>query len=442
MCNSLADNPVFSEQDLVDNSNLLFRTEKTPEDQPPVLVFKFMQMYGDKTGTKKIPQFKEPRLIKSSGKWFVTYSYLVPTGFPGAGKWKRFKVYEDINRHKNNEYSQALLDAVKRALDSGWSPFDHAKRFMEAPQKIWSINQGFLHFIKKWSERGLTEATMKKYERAVKGFLKWMTKYSMQNLPVSKVETSHIERYLQERKLEKKWSNRTYNNEMDFLDTACKFLVKEKLISSNPVEDLHQPKTSSKKHRYYDQKTLEKLVTIMKKEDPYLYFAFQCVYHLCVRSEKELKNMKVGNIFPDRMQVLLTAGETKTNADRFIPMSDEILRIFNERSILSFPENYYVFGVPHKNRWIPDGVPGPEPFGNGFFSKRFAKIRKKAGLSSDFTIYGAKHTRVIHLKKDGAKDDEIMSLTGHKDFTSYSSYLRDLGVDANVEKLSAITRAI
>ena len=401
-----------------------------------------MEMYGDKKGTKKFKHYKLPRLVKSAGKLYVTYSFLIPAGHPRAGKWKRYKVYEDINRHKNAYYSEGLLTAVRNALEAGWSPFDHQKKFMEAPEKIWSINQAFLHFLDHWKTRGLAKTTTDKYDRAVKGFLKWMTKYSVQNLPASALSQNHIEKYLQEKKTENAWSNRTYNNEMDFLDTACGFLVKKKIITGNPVEGLHQPKTTSKKHRYYDQKTLDRLVKKMTEQDPYLYFAFQVVYHLCVRSEKELKHLKVGNIFPDRMQVFLTAGETKTNADRYIPMSDEILRIFKERSILEADPDFYVFGVPHRNKWVPDGVPGPEPFGNGFFSKRFAKIRLALKLSSDFTLYGAKHTRVIHLKKDGAKDDEIMSLTGHRDFTSYSTYLRDLGVDANVEKLSAMTRKI
>jgi integrase len=84
----------------------------------------------------------------------------------------------------------------------------------------------------------------------------------------------------------------------------------------------------------------------------------------------------------------------------------------------------------------------PAPFAKGFFSRRFARIRKLAGLDSAYTLYGFKHTRVIHLKKDGAKDDEIMNLTGHTDFVSYATYLRDLGVDVNPENIHRLSRNI
>lgn len=73
-------------------------------------------------------------------------------------------------------------------------------------------------------------------------------------------------------------------------------------------------------------------------------------------------------------------------------------------------------------------------------SARFAKIRKKAGLSSDHTPYGFKHTRIIHLKMDGGQDKDIMQLTGHTSYQAYAEYLRDLGVDGNPEAINQISR--
>lgn len=107
---------------------------------------------------------------------------------------------------------------------------------------------------------------------------------------------------------------------------------------------------------------------------------------------------------------------------------------------LEYPAECFVFSVPHKNRFVKDANPGSQPFGNGFFSKRFARIRKKLELSSDFTLYGFKHTRIIHLKTDGVQDGDIMNLTGHLNFESYSKYLRDLGLSANPDTINQKTR--
>lgn len=69
-------------------------------------------------------------------------------------------------------------------------------------------------------------------------------------------------------------------------------------------------------------------------------------------------------------------------------------------------------------------------------------VAEAAGISKDFTIYGAKHTRVIHLKNAGYTDGELMGITGHKDSTSLSKYLRDLGLTVDIEKLNKVSRKI
>lgn len=43
-------------------------------------------------------------------------------------------------------------------------------------------------------------------------------------------------------------------------------------------------------------------------------------------------------------------------------------------------------------------------------SARYAKIRVKAKLSSDHTPHSFKHTRVIHLKQDGAQAEAMKRL--------------------------------
>lgn len=155
---------------------------------------------------------------------------------------------------------------------------------------------------------------------------------------------------------------------------------------------------------------------------------------LCVRSDKELMNLKVGNIYWKENKIYADAEGTKGNAGRWIPMDENIKRIFLEKKINEYPAEYFVFGI--------EGKPSEKPFGSGFFSKRFRKIRNKAGLPDWFTMYGMKHTRVIHLKMDGLADQDIMSLTGHKDFGAYAKYLRDLGLAADPAKINKLSRVI
>ncbi len=403
--------------------------------------FGFIPRYGDKLGNMG-KKYKPPTLHMTGRKWYVEFYYRVPDSLRTAYKnkiWERFKVYENINRVKSAEYSYLLKESVEYALKQGFNPFEEELQAQaEQKSKIvrskeWTILQAINYFKQKWSDRGLNPDSLSKYIRVADRLIQWLIQCGFQRLPASEIKSEHLEAELTYYKNKLKWSNRTYNNELEFQATIFNFLAKKKINNDKPHSDIDKQKAPSKKHRYYDELLLPQVKAEISKVDPYLAFAAECVYSLCIRSDKELKNFKVGNIFPERKQVFLTAGGTKTNADRFIPMTNELIASFRERGIIGMPRDWYVFGQ--------DGKPGPEPMGTHWAAVRFRQVRRNLKISTDFTLQGFKHTKVVHMKKDGAKDDEIMAVTGHKDFGSYAKYLRDLGMDVDVEAIQKKSRA-
>lgn len=415
----------------VESSNLFCRTIQTEKAPCKSGRFSFIQNYSVKTVPKKNITYREPKIVQGK-RWYVEYYYRDP-----SGKWQRFRVLEDINRHKTLEYATLLRDAVSLALAEGYNPF--GENHLQV--KTWSAQQAVLFFKQKWQERGLEATTLSKYNTVADRFMNWLQAKGKQHSDITGILKPVIEAYLSECKKSLRWSNRSYNNERNFLKTIFGFFESQKLIDQNPCVNISLQKVSTQKHKFYSDKLLKEVLDWCRLNDPYLGFAFLTVYYLCLRSEKELKLFKIGNIFPERKQVLITAKESKTDADRFIPMPDEMLRIFEERKILGYPADHYVFSsAPMGTKGIIDWHPGEKPFGKEFFSKRFRRLRKALGLSSDYTIYGAKHTRVIHLKLDGVQDQDIMNLTGHKDYGAFSEYMRDLGLTANPDEVNKKTR--
>lgn len=431
------------------SSNLAIPTTENPQQKR---VFSFLEYYGDKMGTKKkYIHYKPPQLKMEGDKWFVAYHYRVPNElfYRYKKKWMRFRVYEDINRFRDAEYAETLREAVGHALDNGFNPFEEElkeiteqKQELQIKEKVWTIQQAIMYWEQKWRERGIKPQTLDEYFRVSQRFITWLVSCSIQNTAANDITENIVEHYLKYTKEINNLSNRSYNNERDTIRMIFRFFEKKKIIQTDPTIEINKKRTQAKKHKAYDTRTLEKIVSIMQQSDPYIYFAFQVVYHLCIRSCKELRAFKVCNIIPDRMQVFLPAEDTKTGADRYIPMSETILKIFRERGILDCPANYHVFSAPSKYKFIADGKPGLEIVGQNFFAKRFSKVRKLAGLSMNYTLYAAKHTRIVHLKTDGVSDADIMALTGHADFTSYAKYLRDLGIDVDPKIISDKTREI
>ena len=393
--------------------------------------------------------WKPPKLYKGK-RWWIEYQFRIPEElrhrYNGA-KWEGFRVFEDINRYKTDEYAQLLLKAVTFGLEQGYNPFEHEKKeFVEfkqdtrkTPDKVWSCIQAFNLFTQEWEQRGLEEATLTKLKRAIEVLTTWLGKSNRQHDPVQTITRDDVKAALREASEANTWTNRTFNNNLSALATVFIFLESEKIITTIPTKGITKKKSKSKKHRYYDPQQFERVRKVMKEDDPLVYFATKLIYYLCIRAEKELKHFRVGNIFLDRKQILIQAEETKTDADRFIPIPDELME---ELAYVRqhYPPEYYVIGKGNRIKFVRDNTPSKTPFPNNMISARFAKIRKKAGITSDHTPYSFKHTRVIHLKQDGAQDKDIMLVTGHTSYQAYAEYLRDLGVDGNPEAINKITR--
>lgn len=395
---------------------------------------------GDAMGT----HYRPAKLYMNGPKWHVEFWYRIPEElrpFHNNKKWKRFKKYEDINLHKNIDYAESLRARWQYALEHGYNPFKGKTgqlTFIKTKSKPTTIQQAIESFKAKWSERGLKPRSLDKVTRIAEQLLAYVKARNEQDEPTTLIDIDYLEEYLSWMAKDRAWSNRTYNNELTNLATMFIFFKdKLRIISALPTDGIDRKSVKSTKHRYYPKSLFEKLQKVLSKKDPYLYFACQCVYYLCIRSENELKNLKVSSIDFERKTVFITDGKT---GERFIPMVDEMAKIFKERQIDKYKRGDYVFSVPHKNKFLPDGEPGPEPFGPNFFAKRFRKLRSEIGIGEDYTIYGLKHTRIVNLKMDGVSDADIMSLTGHRDFNAYSVYLRDLGLTVNPETINAKTR--
>jgi integrase len=416
--------------------------------------FSFLKNYSDRNSDQQLGKFgkyRAPRLYKGA-RWWIEYQFRVPPCVRHLHKnktWEKFRVFEDINRYKTDEYAQLLLTAISFALKEGFDPFEHEKQLQEQIQqevapasvkdKVWTITQGLNYFLQKWQKRDNEESTLRRYKHPIELLTQWLTVRKMQNQPLDILTDEHIEAFLEEGKERYEWSKRTYNNHKGFLQTIFKFLVDKGIMKSNPCIGVALKKTKSQKHKYYDQKRLETIRELLKKHDPVLFLAARLVYYLCIRSDKELKYFKVGNIFLDRKQVLVRADDSKTDSDRYIPISDEILPDL-QYLVKNYPPEYYVIGPGSRNKFVRNNTPGKIPFGRNFLSARFAKIRQLAGFSSDYTLYGFKHTRIVHLKRDGGKDTDIMQLTGHTTYEAYSTYLRDLGMEGDPDAINQISR--
>ena len=199
--------------------------------------------------------------------------------------------------------------------------------------------------------------------------------------------------------------------------------VNNKVKYSIDLSDLELKKDRTEQNRYHSPLVAERIKKELVK-DPNLYAYVKWIFYSCMRP-REVRLLQINHIDIEARQVKAIAPTAKTG-DRFIPICDELKELIISMGLLKLPLNYYVFGR--------DGQPAAEMIRMDYLSKRYKLIKKKLELDDKYTLYGWKYTRVVNLLMAGFSDNEVMSLTGHRDYKSFMTYKRELIVDTSAMK--------
>jgi site-specific recombinase XerD len=358
--------------------------------------FSFLDSFSGKSAAMR--NYK-PATIYKGQRWYIQYSFKDPS----TNKFKRFKVYEDINRKKGSEqeeYAQLLKDAINYGLKNGYNPF--VKDTLQVAVKNWTLIQGLNYFKQHLQNRGLRKRTIQSYESVLRMLYKELD--SIKNENIKDVTKNHITSALRNAKNKNTWSNTTYNNNVTFSKAIFNFLIDEEILEVNPTARIKPLPQQITKHKYFDDATWKK---IKENADPELMSFIMFLYHTGTRPN-EARQLTSENILRDRKLLKIPAFISKNKKDDYVPLTDYVLTNYVQKGrLFKYQINYY--------------------------GKKFRKLKKDLGLSSDHTLYSIKATRAIHLANDGADPYTIMQLFRHSGLDITMSYLRDLGININRE---------
>lgn len=439
----------------IENSNPAIPTENTAKLAPKGAFLVSSKKTGVKTGVNdfgspasyrkrfmsKYKPYKLPKLMRcKSGDWYVEYFFERPDA---PGKFKSFKVRDGINYihdpEEKEKEAKKLVKEVRFALEvDNYNPFDEKKTLIVDAKaevikvterqrtKFWTVkeaNAAYLAYIK-W--KNLAKTTIDMCESYMNGLDAWLIKKGMTSFEMAEFTEAMLLEYLDSKKSsnQQAFSARTYNNYLTFFRTYFTRIEKLERKSGHKVKyemdlsDLELKKSKAERNRYYSDtiavKVKEKLTSDLRDY-------CEWIYHSCMRP-REIQLLQVQHIDLSSRQIKV-AGETGKTGDRFVPVSEELLRLINDRKLTEVPANYYVFGS--------EGKPGPKHVYEMYFSRRYRKVREALGLDDNYTIYGWKHTAVVNMIHAGFSHEEIMIRTGHRDRKSFEAYIRDLVVEPN-----------
>ena len=385
-----------------------------------------------------VKPFTIPVIRKSNpDKWYIEFHYDVPEDLQEIinAPRKRFKKYG----YQLNSLQGEARELYAEELRSDWeyqlryinyNPFEVLSKesdkdlineaiTVEQQRKLTTVKESFALYLESRKSRTKNVNSISTHKGTIKWLTEYFTKKTLFEIPASKITRMHIAEAVTLASTTKDWSNTTYNNGIDNANTLLNWLASEEYIDKNPALGKIEKKPQAKSmHKWYDRKT-----AIMVKAANLdaglieLYRACQFTYWIMIRSQSELYKLRVGDIDRDLKRVHFRKELSKNNTEQFRDYPAEFDLVLNEMDFDSLPKDYYVFGRFGK----PDHIRA----GKNTLANYFKKIKDKLKLSEDYTIYGWKHTRIVHLMMLGVDGYEITYKARHSDTKTTDDYKRD-----------------
>ncbi len=400
---------------------------------------------------RKQKLFKDPKIVRcKNGDWYVGYYFRDPAN---PSKWYKdeFKERCGINyikdqEEKEREFEILRLDVLNWLL-AGNSPFDKEKamenKIIAKEQEIakiisksssWSIGKAIEEYDKYTDANGHSPTTVRTYKKYTRAFYNWLLANELLDHKASNFTEMDVQGYLDEMLESQNWSNRTFNNYLEFMITffvRCRKLEKKKTGNRQvkydfDPEDLEPKITKPQRNKAFTPLIEEALKKELIPDYPNLSDYLEWIKLSLMRPD-EIRHLKIKDIDHVNRQIRIM-GKT---GDRIVPISDQLMALIDRRNLLNSNLNNFIFGYM--------GNVDSRRMSVAYFLSQFAAIRKKLALDPNYGPYSMKPTGVIRMIKAGFKDREIMELTGHKTESAFNAYKRDLIIEnSHVMKGSTI----
>ena len=255
-------------------------------------------------------------------------------------------------------------------------------------------------------ERGLSKNTIDSYKYDLKEF----DLYFNQNIP--NLTYNDIQNYLDY--ISNK-SARTTAHHITVLNAFYKFLLDEKIINSNPCENIVNTKIPRKLPNYLTEEEINNLLDI-KLETPYDYrnkAMLELLYATGLRIS-ELINLKINDI--DYNECFLRVFG-KGKKERIVPIGDIALKYLSiytnkyRNEILGNTISDYLFISNAKKNITRQG-----------FFKILKKESSRAGIKKIVSPHVLRHSFATHLLSNGADLRIIQELLGHENIITTEIY--------------------
>lgn len=364
--------------------------------------------------------FTAPKLSKAKKGWYVHFRY--------NGQQKRYK--KGLNRIKNLKDRELYFNELKRQLHEklkkGWNPNDVTQSFFDDMYICDALD-----FSLNKKKMSIAPKTYSGYKGTVKYVKMAIDELSLNYLVIDEVKRRHIRLIIEKGQQLRKWSNKTYNQNLNYLSAIFDELLHWDIIEINPCTKIRRLKVEeSIANRVPTSQEHQTIKTELSLNHPFFCSFIETEYHTGIRP-KEILSIQLNMIDLENREINLPPVITKTKTrKRKVIINNHLFELFYAMELHTYPQDYYLFGSYREkgrgnNGRKLDFIPGPTQLKRDTATKRWKKIVKD-GLGIDVNMYAYKHKGADDKILNGVDLDSLRNQLGHSTKKMTSTYAREI----------------
>ncbi len=233
-------------------------------------------------------------------------------------------------------------------------------------------------------------------------------------------------------------SNKTYNNAKANLSTLLSCMTDAEYISKNFLLSVSNLKTKPTSNKAFSPKQVTEILLYLKVNDPILLGYCMHVYYGLMRP------ITVNRLRVKDVDLVNRTFNTRTKTFDYIKIITETLyNDFYKDLNLNTQQDKFIFGY----KSLLDNWDATEKNRQGYYGKRFRKVKDKFNLGSDYSIYSFRHsaiakifeTKYYELKEKGISNYKrdavkfVMPFLNHTNENTTLKYLRNVSTLVHVD---------
>lgn len=359
------------------------------------------------------------RICNPSKKFYEVF-FLVYVGKEKISK--RFKKGINDQRTPGQRKAYAEADAYKlwEALQMGWNPLEVPYPiFAEEAnrQRVMTLNEA-IDLCLAEKRKSLEKGSHYNYKSTAEAIKKTAIKTGYAEKRITEIERKDIRVIIAEAKEQYDWSAKARNQYLGILKSLLTVLIDKDILIINPAHKIKKEKQPERTtYKRVSEEDRNRIARHLSSHAPQ-FMDFLCfVYDTGIRP-KELHLIQTRDINLTKREIRVRAEVAKTDKERMVPITDDMLTILINRDVNNLPADWFLFSSSKFN-------PGPVAYWPSA-GRRWWKKLVQEGLGIDAKLYGLKHTGGDAKLLAGIDTRTLKSLYGHSSEQMTEKYLEEL----------------